>query len=957
MAAKETKVKVVLLLQAQKLLHRTPVVQLVKVEKKGTAVEMDELPLTSATINQYLKHVNFNALTLLTRLSPKELEKEKQRITLQLDKAGYKGKQATEYRDRAFARYFQSNLGALKNYANELHWYHRITTPGSNRVTTAPCTYHPISAQIEYEAFTTEDGYGMQVWVKTREGKWAISEFRRFYFLLVRGNDYWHLNQQTFEALDWLDDQTMTALGDGVEAFIARITAPLKKMGQTVKLDALIKKEYMEVLPEKRVLLSELNNLFLMLTPQFLYDGYVVDGAYTNEVEKQIDGKPVLVKRNEIIEKNFNQFLKALHPNFARQNNGYFYLTFADAQKKLWFIHTYHQLLGLDVEITGMDMLRHFRYSPHVAETKVKVLEQADNYIVLDFQVSYGKEKVPLGELQKMLLGGQKVVMLKDGSMGVLGEEWLQQYSSIVKHGKVKGGQLLVPKWLAISFEDGGDETGMRRSLDGKWLAKWKQWVKGETAMYALPPQVKVAELRSYQQKGYDWMNLLAEAGGSACLADDMGLGKTLQTICFISNRLHHSPDGKHLVVCPASLIYTWQQEFEKFAPSIKTVAYHGPTRDAAVLKNNYFPIVITSYGTLRQDIEILSETFFDVAVIDESHHIKNPSTKITRAVNELKAITRVALSGTPVMNGTQDLYAQLNFLLPGLLGSREFFRREYAIPIEQQRDTEKAKALQKLIAPFVLRRTKEQVAPDLPPKTEMVLWCEMGQDQKAAYESIKENIRSSVLLDIEQNGLNKGKMGILAGLTKLRQACNSCELVKGEDLFTYDSIKTEMLLGELQNIIPAHKALVFSQFTSMLDLLERDLQKAGITYQRLDGSTAVKDRQELVNQFQDEDTDVKVFLLSLKAGNAGLTLTAADYVFLFDPWWNAAVENQAIDRTHRIGQDRHVFAYRMICKGTVEEKIMRMQQQKKKLAEELVSTDEGFMQSLTLEDVKYLLQ
>jgi SNF2 family DNA or RNA helicase len=232
-----------------------------------------------------------------------------------------------------------------------------------------------------------------------------------------------------------------------------------------------------------------------------------------------------------------------------------------------------------------------------------------------------------------------------------------------------------------------------------------------------------------------------------------------------------------------------------------------------------------------------------------------------------------------------------------------------------------------------------------------------MGQDQQYAYESIKDNIRSSVLLDIEQNGLNKGKMSVLAGLTKLRQICNSCELVPGEDLFCYDSIKTDILLEELKNIIPAHRALVFSQFTSMLDLLERDLGKAGIRYQRLDGSTAITKRQELVNNFQDEESNVQVFLLSLKAGNAGLTLTAADYVFLFDPWWNAAVENQAIDRTHRIGQSSQVFAYRMICKGTVEERIIKLQQKKKKLAEDLVATDEGFLKTLTLDDLKYLLE
>jgi SNF2 family DNA or RNA helicase len=308
------------------------------------------------------------------------------------------------------------------------------------------------------------------------------------------------------------------------------------------------------------------------------------------------------------------------------------------------------------------------------------------------------------------------------------------------------------------------------------------------------------------------------------------------------------------------------------------------------------------------------------------------------------------------VMNGIGDLFSQMHFLLPGLLGTGEFFRREYAIPIEQKGDTEKAASLQKLIRPFVLRRTKEQAAPDLPAKIESILWCEMEADQRAAYEQIKENVRDNVLLEISTNGLNKGKMSVLAGLMKLRQICNSGELVKDEDLFTTDSIKTNVLMEELKTIIPQHRALVFSQFTSMLDLLERDLQKEGIKYIRLDGQTKISERQELVTQFQDEQSEVSVFLLSLKAGNAGLTLTAADYVFLFDPWWNTAVENQAIDRTHRIGQQSQVFAYRMICKDSIEEKILKMAAGKKKLAEELINVDEGFVKSLTLDDIKYLL-
>lgn len=957
MDKKKSPAKVVLLLQPQRLLHRTPVVQLLKVEKNGPVVEMDELAITSATLGLYLKHIDPNARKTLLKFSTYELESEANRIDFGINKLKLAGAAKETYRDKAMARYYQQHLGQLKHYTNELSWYHRVNTPGSNRVSTAPCGYQAISAQLEFACVQEGGLFSLQISVKTREGFFPLEQFRRFYFLLLKENQYWHLSLAGFEALEWLEEQDVNAVQADRAAFVEKIALPLKKLQQTVKMDTLVEKDVLQVTPVKRVMLSELNNTFLMLTPQFIYDGYLLDGPFTPEVEKETPDKTLIIKRDEAVEMEFSGYLRQLHPNFAKQFNGYYYLNFADAQKKHWFMKVYHQLLQDDVELVGMDMLKHFRYSQYMAETTVNVLEQTENNFKLDFQVKFGAEAVPLNELQKMLLAGQKVLLLKDGSMGVLGEEWLQQYAPMVKHGKVVQKYLLAPRWLALSMEDEEGGTQLRKTIPVEWLKKWRRWQQGEEPMYAIPANVQLKALRPYQQKGYDWLNILAEAGGSACLADDMGLGKTLQTICFIANRLHHNPSGKHLVVGPASLIYNWQQEFEKFAPTIKTVAYHGNARKPDWLEQEDVPIIITSYGTMRQDVGLLSAKLFDTIVIDESHHIKNPATQINRAVLELKANTRIALSGTPVVNGTQDLYAQLDFLLPGLLGSREFFRKEYTIPIEQQRDLEKAKALQKLISPFILRRTKEQVAPDLPAKTETVLWCEMGQDQQYAYESIKDNIRSSVLLEIEQNGLNKGKMSVLAGLMKLRQICNSCEMVPGEDLFCYDSIKTDILLEELKNIIPAHRALVFSQFTSMLDLLERDFRKAGIRYQRLDGSTAIGQRQELVNHFQDEESDVQVFLLSLKAGNTGLTLTAADYVFLFDPWWNAAVENQAIDRTHRIGQERHVFAYRMICKGTVEERIINLQQKKKKLAEDLVTTDESFMKTLTLEDLKYLLE
>ncbi|MFY8004946.1 MAG: DEAD/DEAH box helicase, partial [Chitinophagaceae bacterium] len=340
----------------------------------------------------------------------------------------------------------------------------------------------------------------------------------------------------------------------------------------------------------------------------------------------------------------------------------------------------------------------------------------------------------------------------------------------------------------------------------------------------------------------------------------------------------------------------------------------------------------------------------------DESHYIKNPGSLASKAIVQLAAATRIALTGTPIMNNTFDLYAQLLFLLPGMFGSREFFKKEYADPIDRERDEAKMNALKKVTAPFIFRRTKEQVATDLPQKTETVLWCTMSENQKAAYESVKERIKTSLFDSIKEKGIEASKMSILNGMLQLRQICNDTRLIKNNDFFCDESVKVKVLLTELQNIVGNHKALVFSQFTQMLDILETHLQQENIAYLRLDGSTPIAERQQLVEQFQREDGAERVFLISLKAGNAGLTLTAADYVFLFDPWWNTAVQQQAIDRTHRIGQTKNVFAYQLICKNTIEERIIQLQTAKKQIADELIAEEQSILKNLTQDDLAFLL-
>ena len=465
------------------------------------------------------------------------------------------------------------------------------------------------------------------------------------------------------------------------------------------------------------------------------------------------------------------------------------------------------------------------------------------------------------------------------------------------------------------------------------------------------------AKLRPYQLAGLNWLNQMHAIGWGGCLADDMGLGKTLQTLCFLQKLHDEKKSVKVLIVCPTSLIYNWQAEIDKFTKGMKYVIYHGGEREFPKAKSSKWNLLITSYGTLRNDIELFSTINFEVAILDESQAIKNPVSLITKAVRLINTKYRFVLSGTPVQNNTFDLYAQLNFCNPGLLGNQEFFKTEFATAIDKYGDREKSEQLRKMVFPFILRRTKEQVAKDLPDKTETVMYCEMGNYQQKVYDTVKEDYKLRILGKIDEVGVAKAAFLILEGLNKLRQICDCPSLIGDveKNRFKQSSIKLDELMREIEENISNHKMLIFSQFLGMLALVKEKLDADGIKYVYLDGSTPAKDRKLLVDKFQ-TDTTIQVFLISLKAGGVGLNLTAADYVYVIDPWWNPAVEDQAIDRTHRIGQTKKVFAYKMICKNTIEEKIMQLQAKKKSLAKELISEDASFVKKLTKDDVAWLL-
>jgi SNF2 family DNA or RNA helicase len=445
-----------------------------------------------------------------------------------------------------------------------------------------------------------------------------------------------------------------------------------------------------------------------------------------------------------------------------------------------------------------------------------------------------------------------------------------------------------------------------------------------------------------------NWLNFLDDYNFGGVLADDMGLGKSIQVIAFILLQRTRRKRNTNLIVVPTSLIFNWVAEVEKFASSLKVLIINGTTKAKDIQQFDQYEIVLISYGILVNAITYLSKYEFNYVFVDESQNIKNIDSQRYQAVRLLQSRNKIAITGTPIENNVFDLYAQLSFACPGLLGSKQYFRDIYSIPIDKFKYTKRAIELQKKVAPFVLRRTKKQVATELPEKTEMVLYCPMGEAQRKVYDRYEKEFREFISAETDDE-IVKNSMHVLRGITRLRQICNSPVLIEEERSFGGGSAKIEMLMDQVESKSDDHKILIFSQFVTMLDLIKKELIARDISYEYLTGST--QNREAVVNNFQDNKA-VRVFLISLKAGGTGLNLTEADYVYLIDPWWNPSVENQAIDRSYRIGQDKHVVAVRLICPDTIEEKIMKLQDVKRDLSEDLIKADHSILKVLRKEDL-----
>jgi superfamily II DNA or RNA helicase len=708
---------------------------------------------------------------------------------------------------------------------------------------------------------------------------------------------------------------------------------------------------------ETRIYLKE-DEENLLLVPAFAY--YSPDSEDREEaLEFSFDGRDSRMSyvdghfekliRQDGIEERAWEAIQSFHPDFALQNLRHFFTLSADkVLANDWFFQFYEMCENLGFQVLGFKNLKHFNYNPNPAKFSIRTSSGID-WFDMQMELQFGDQFVGMADIRKAILNKQNYVLLKDGTRGILPEKWFEKYQSLFKFGQIKGNDVKISKAhfsLIDELYDQIDSEEVKAEID---LRKRKLREFKEIKEVSLPTNV-YAQLRDYQYQGFNWLNFLDEFKFGGCLADDMGLGKTVQMLTFLQDQVNKFPTHTNLVVVPTSLIFNWQAEIEKFCPSLRVFVYKGMGRNKKI--QNYFSnyhIILTTYGMVKKDIEQFRNFKFHYVVLDESQAIKNPDSQAAKSVKLLHSHNRLVMTGTPIENNTFDLYSQIDFLNPGLLGGQEFFRSEYATPIDKFQDIAKAQELRKVVYPFMLKRTKEEVAKDLPDKTETILYCEMDKKQRKVYDTVREMYRGKIAQEMELVGKEKTGFLILEGLLKLRQICDHPRLLKDDVDYPNESAKLDELVREIEENASDHKILIFSQFLKMLDLIKQYLEQKHIPYEYLDGQTT--DRAARVNRFQN-DRGCRVFLMSLKAGGVGLNLTEADYVYLVDPWWNPAVEAQAIDRTHRIGQKKKVFAYRMICKDSIEEKILELQAKKKELADDLISTEAGFIKKLTKDDI-----
>jgi superfamily II DNA or RNA helicase len=575
----------------------------------------------------------------------------------------------------------------------------------------------------------------------------------------------------------------------------------------------------------------------------------------------------------------------------------------------------------------------------------------------VSFKSSSGQQ-LSAADIQQLLLSGQNHKRLSNGRIAIMDGEAIQEFNEVLRDCSPEQRN---NEYRLNQVQAGFLDAALKTNPDWKLQAP-DSWLKrtavqrGDLTLTPPPLGDLEAVLRPYQKTGVAWLHFLRQNGFGGILADEMGLGKTVQTLAFLRSIADRNADSPSLIVCPTSLVYNWIAESLKFTPELKVLDLTGANRHDRFSRIRENDLVITSYGLLRRDADQYRAIEFDTVILDEAQHIKNRQTQNSQAVKSIRARRRFVLTGTPMENSVLDLWSIFDFLMPGYLGNAKDFRERYELPIVRDKDVQAQARLSKRLRPFLLRRLKKDVAPELPEKIEQVAYCDLTQDQAAVYEQIMEASRSEIYSSVESQGVNKSRMLIFTALLRLRQAC--CDL----RLLPLAQVKPETASGKMdifeelmEEILDGgHRVLVFSQFVTMLALLKEKLDKEGIAYAYLDGAST--NRGAIVDSFQ-RGNEIPVFLISLKAGGAGLNLTGADTVIHFDPWWNPAVEDQATGRAHRIGQTRIVTSYKLIARGTIEEKMLHLQERKREWIQGTLGDANDFLNTLSWDDIQELLR
>ena len=745
---------------------------------------------------------------------------------------------------------------------------------------------------------------------------------------------------------------------DELDSFLRDLYPLIKQAGVPIEFSEDLKVQGSSPDPEPRLYLSE-NGQVLQVDLKIGYDGFEINDTYAGDellTPADRSGNPdedspllVSVRRNRDKEQKFVQDLE----DHGLQQNGESWRFYPEGDALEWALEQLRELSESGFHIFGQKELA--RYAPPKKMTSSTFrVTSGEQWFEVEGSLSFGDMELSMSDIERVLVKNKTYVRLADDSLGELPENWVEQLKKLMKltDGELEEGNAKISRIAAPLVKEIGKEADSYET-DADFEEYAARLQSFEQIEEVSPPVGFKGELRSYQSAGLSWMTFLNRYSFGGILADDMGLGKTIQVLALLKNI--SETEGRRLnslIVSPRSVVQNWMAEAGKFVPDFEVSVHHGTDRASEKDELPDVDLLITTYGTMRNDIDLLSEKIFDYAILDESHTVRNPSSKTFRALRKIRAKNRLCLTGTPVQNTTMDLWSQFEFLNPGLLGHQKSFRNRWVKPIEKEGDKMAEELLNKMVSPFILRRTKKQVATDLPPLTSSLVDCPMEHAQHLLYEKYRNVYREMVNESINEKGIDKARFTVLEGLLRLRQISCSPKLIDGESA---PSAKLERFIELASELISeGHRALVFSQFVGFLKLVEAEVQKQGWSYEYLDGKTT--DRQERVDRFQ-ADESKKLFLISLKAGGEGLNLTGADYVFIMDPWWNPAAERQAMDRTHRIGQRENVFVYRFITPASVEEKILRLQDRKRDLADKLVVAESGIFKELDKQDLLKLFE